>query len=195
MAITKESTPPPVIGKAGRYTVFLTPPAIPKPSETVSESPKIQSPKKVVLPPVQPPPQRFDKLSGVNPSSNSSVLGFFWNAVAKVQNAHSSLDECLADWLGLNHSKYQWALDDYYENKGMAFARIALLCEEFAYILMPCLFHASRNKCEEMKEVVEFKDKEERTPLGIFGNYDEIELYQNAIGIMEAALPDMELES
>ena len=33
--------------------------------------------------------------------------------------AHSSLDDHLARWFGLNQSKYQWALDDYYESKGM----------------------------------------------------------------------------
>lgn len=25
----------------------------------------------------------------------------------------------MADWFGLNQSKYQWALNDYYENKGV----------------------------------------------------------------------------
>ncbi|PWA37399.1 hypothetical protein CTI12_AA590940 [Artemisia annua] len=33
--------------------------------------------------------------------------------------AHSSLDEYVAHWFGLNQSKYQWALDDYYESQGM----------------------------------------------------------------------------
>lgn len=33
--------------------------------------------------------------------------------------AHSSLDEYVAHWFGLNQSKYQWALDDYYESKGV----------------------------------------------------------------------------
>ncbi|KAJ6993891.1 hypothetical protein NC653_016882 [Populus alba x Populus x berolinensis] len=33
--------------------------------------------------------------------------------------AHSSLDDHLARWFGLNQSKYQWALDDYYETKGL----------------------------------------------------------------------------
>jgi len=33
--------------------------------------------------------------------------------------AHSSLDDHVARWFGLNQSKYQWALDDYYESKGM----------------------------------------------------------------------------
>lgn len=32
--------------------------------------------------------------------------------------AHTSLDEHVAYWFGLNQSKYQWALDDYYESKG-----------------------------------------------------------------------------
>lgn len=36
-----------------------------------------------------------------------------------MQNAHSSLDEYLADWFGLNQSKYQWALDDYYRGKSV----------------------------------------------------------------------------
>ncbi|XP_042488083.1 uncharacterized protein LOC122068274 [Macadamia integrifolia] len=127
MAITKESIPPPVIGKAGRYTVFITPPVTPKgpkPTERASSvspkseaSTKIESPKKFVAPPppVQPPPQQFEKPA----SSNSSALEIFWNAVAKVQKAHSSLDEHLADWFGLNHSRYQWALNDYYESRGM----------------------------------------------------------------------------
>ncbi|KAK9141461.1 hypothetical protein Syun_010861 [Stephania yunnanensis] len=42
MAINRDSstTPPPVIGKIGRYTVFITPPSTPKPfSDSASESP------------------------------------------------------------------------------------------------------------------------------------------------------------
>ncbi|KAL5699179.1 hypothetical protein ACHQM5_030118 [Ranunculus cassubicifolius] len=133
MPINKESTPPPIIGKAGRYTVFLTPPSTPKPPKShfdYSSSTKSESPLKIVTPPVQPPPQQLDK-STKSPSppqfqkssksnlSDSTKFGFFWNAVAKVQNAHSSLDGYLAEWFGLDHSKYQWALDDYYETKGM----------------------------------------------------------------------------
>lgn len=68
-------------------------------------------------PPVQPPPHRFEKQPP--PASGASVFGLFWDAVAKVQNAHSSLDEYLADWFGLNQSKYQWALDDYYRGKSV----------------------------------------------------------------------------
>ncbi|KAF6142328.1 hypothetical protein GIB67_023353 [Kingdonia uniflora] len=125
--IPKESTPPPVIGKAGRYTVFLTPPTTPKPSpnlksDTHSPPPKMfQSPELKVAPPVQPPPQQFVKSKSVEDNKSSYKFGFFWNAVSKVQNAHSNLDEYLANLFGLNHSKYQWALNDYYENKGMGF--------------------------------------------------------------------------
>lgn len=32
---------------------------------------------------------------------------------------HSSLDDYLAHWFGLNQSKYQWALDEYYENESL----------------------------------------------------------------------------
>lgn len=136
MPINTESTPPPMIGKIGPYTVFMTPPSTPSPKpshQPVFDSPKkivpplvqppphqfdksvFDSPKKIVPPPVQPPPQQFDK----SIESNGSVLGFFKHAATKVQNAHSSLDDHLARWFGLNQSKYQWALDDYYENKGL----------------------------------------------------------------------------
>ncbi|XP_022756553.1 pre-mRNA 3'-end-processing factor FIP1 [Durio zibethinus] len=122
MPINKNpSTPPPMIGKIGPYTVFVTPPSTPTPTEP----PIFESPKKVVAPPaaapappVQPPPQQFDK-SFVASHSDGSILGFFKNAASKVQNAHSSLDDYLARWFGLNQSKYQWALDDYYESKGL----------------------------------------------------------------------------
>ncbi|WCJ42210.1 hydroxyproline-rich glycoprotein family protein [Euphorbia peplus] len=104
------STPPPMIGKIGPYTVFMTPPPTPKPSDP---------PKKMVSspPPVQPPP--LDKSVSVNPLPDGSISGYFKNAVTKVQNAHSSLDDHLARWFGLNQSKYQWALDDYYQTKDM----------------------------------------------------------------------------
>ncbi|KAJ7979443.1 hydroxyproline-rich glycoprotein family protein [Quillaja saponaria] len=114
MALNRESTPPPAIGKIGPYTVFMTPPSTPKPSEPV-----FNSPKKIVPPPVQPPPQQFDKSIAAESVSSGSVLGFLKNAAAKVLNAHSNLDDHLARWFGLNQSKYQWALDDYYESKGM----------------------------------------------------------------------------
>ncbi|KAK3221296.1 hypothetical protein Dsin_008321 [Dipteronia sinensis] len=123
MPINKDpTTPPPTIGKIGPYTVFVTPPSTPKPAEP----PVIESPQKVVAPPVQPPPQQFEKPVSVQSLPDGSVSGFFKNAVNKVQNAlsgdiaaHSSLDDHLARWFGLNQSKYQWALDDYYENKGL----------------------------------------------------------------------------
>ncbi|XP_072973306.1 uncharacterized protein [Typha angustifolia] len=139
----REATPPPVIGKAGRLTVFITPPPTPRPSEAArsqsispraspspSPSPRKASPLPVKAsppspfpvkasrptpsPPVQVPPQQFEKPA----AKSSGSFGFFWDAVAKVQDAHSSLDEYLADWFGLNQSKYQWALNDYYENNG-----------------------------------------------------------------------------
>ncbi|GMH03162.1 hypothetical protein Nepgr_005001 [Nepenthes gracilis] len=115
MAFPKDPTPPPppVIGKIGPYTVFLTPPSTPspKPANPIPETPKkavFQPP----LPPVQPPPAQF-----IKPAEDR--LEFLRNAVAKFQKAHSSLDHYVANWLGLNHSKYQWALDDYYESKGV----------------------------------------------------------------------------
>ncbi|XP_078433774.1 hydroxyproline-rich glycoprotein family protein [Wolffia australiana] len=123
-AATREATPPPIIGKAGRYTVFITPPAAPKTpslsprpaglpcelSPSPSSSPTAKSP-----PPVQVPPLQFEGKQCIAPCS--SVFGLFWDAVAKVQDAHSRLDEYLAHWLGLNQSKYQWAVNDYYESK------------------------------------------------------------------------------
>ncbi|MCD7450656.1 hypothetical protein HAX54_007842 [Datura stramonium] len=129
MPIHPECTPPPRIGKIGPYTVFMTPPAAPNSGS--AESPKKPvdsklSPPPVQLQPVQVPPAVVEKSCPVwsppmqydKPSVKShSSFGFFWNAVAKVQNAHASLDEQVAYWFGLNQSKYQWALDDYYESK------------------------------------------------------------------------------
>ncbi|XP_038983726.1 calcium-dependent protein kinase 27-like [Phoenix dactylifera] len=132
-ARAREATPPPVIGKAGRYTVFITPPPTPKPSEAprplspslkLNPSPRprnvaplpvrVPSPSLApALPPVQVPPPQFEKSAA---RASASAFGFFWNAVARVQDVHSSLDEYLADLFGLNQSKYQWALNDYYEN-------------------------------------------------------------------------------
>ncbi|KAG4970117.1 hypothetical protein JHK85_036538 [Glycine max] len=115
MSINSESTPPPLIGKIGPYTVFMTPPSTPKPSDdhpvTTTTTTKI----------APPPPQIPKAVPSPKPVSDpdDSVFGFFRNAVTKVQTAHSSLDDHLARWFGLNQSKYQWALDDYYESKGM----------------------------------------------------------------------------
>ncbi|XP_074571277.1 uncharacterized protein LOC141827845 [Curcuma longa] len=156
----RDAPPPPVIGKAGRYTVFITPPRTPKPcedsgSKSVSHGVgAVSSPRKVVFLPettvrspspmplevsspivgaspgkvvplpekvsplptlVQVPPLQVEKLTA---KSSGSVFGFFWDAITRVQDAHSNLDECLADWFGLNQSKYQWALNDYYDNTG-----------------------------------------------------------------------------
>ncbi|CAO2822983.1 unnamed protein product [Amaranthus hypochondriacus] len=113
MANAKDpSTPSPAIGKIGPYTVFLTPPS-PKPTSEFPPSIP-ETPKKVAVispPPVQPPPAKFE------PAGDR--FAFLWDAVSKVQDVHSSVDSYMANWLGLNQSKYQWALDDYYESKGM----------------------------------------------------------------------------
>ncbi|KAK4374535.1 hypothetical protein RND71_005212 [Anisodus tanguticus] len=120
MPINSECTPPPRIGKIGPYTVFMTPPATPNsgsaesPKKSVDSNLSVQVEKSC---PVWSPPMQYDK-----PSHSS--FGFFWNAVAKVQNAHASLDEQVAYWFGLNQSKYQWALDDYYETKTIEKKRI-----------------------------------------------------------------------
>ncbi|URE33892.1 wiskott-Aldrich syndrome protein family member 2 [Musa troglodytarum] len=138
-----ERTPPPVIGKAGSYTVFITPPpnltpsegpispiASPTPSLSASTPEKeaplpAKSSPRPTPPPVQVPPQQFEKPAA---KSSGSVFGFFWDAIVKVQNAHSSLDEYLADWFGLNQSRYQWALNDYYESS----EKVAVL---FAFVV------------------------------------------------------------
>ncbi|VFQ77407.1 unnamed protein product [Cuscuta campestris] len=107
---------PPRIGKIGPYTVFITPPSTPsKPLEVPPV--QIQPPETAVRnpPPVMVPPKQYDKYQ----TKTGSTFGVFWDAVAKVQNAHASLDENVAYWFGLNQSKYQWALDDYYESKGI----------------------------------------------------------------------------
>ncbi|CAN6242295.1 unnamed protein product [Urochloa humidicola] len=33
-------------------------------------------------------------------------------------SAHASLDEHISRWFGLDQSKYQWALNEYYESTG-----------------------------------------------------------------------------
>ncbi|XP_066346872.1 extensin-like isoform X3 [Miscanthus floridulus] len=158
--------PPPVIGKSGNLTVFVTPPAEPEsprsefstpptspraedspesppaqtapppapvysvstpplvktvspplPAEKLSRPSLLQAPKlsSRSLPPVQVPPLQFAKASE---GSDGSLLAFFWDAVARVQEAHASLDEHISRWFGLDQSKYQWALNDYYERTG-----------------------------------------------------------------------------
>ncbi|XP_056166887.1 uncharacterized protein LOC115664582 [Syzygium oleosum] len=116
MSISKASItkPPLVIGKIGPLCCFRHPTANPKPV-----MPVLDSPVKVFPPPVQPPPHRFDK-SIASPSSldYGSVLGFFKNpATKKLPNAQSSLDSHMARWLGLDQSRYQWALENYYDNQ------------------------------------------------------------------------------
>uniref|UniRef100_A0A804PGF4 Actin associated protein n=2 Tax=Zea mays TaxID=4577 RepID=A0A804PGF4_MAIZE len=71
----------------------------------------------VALPPVQVPPPQYEKASAGG-KHDVSAFGFFWDAVARVQEAHASLDEYVSTWFGLDQSKYQWALNDYYETIG-----------------------------------------------------------------------------
>jgi hypothetical protein len=61
------------------------------------------------------PPPQFEKTSR---GSGGSVLVLFWDAVARMQEAHASLDEHISRWFGLDQSKYQWALNEYYESTG-----------------------------------------------------------------------------
>ncbi|KAG6411739.1 hypothetical protein SASPL_129823 [Salvia splendens] len=118
MAMKSESgTPPPRIGKIGPYTVFTTPPATPN-AEPKRESPPPLHFQAHSPPPVMAPPAQFYK-------QNPSSFTFFSDALAKLQNAHASLDEHVAHWFGLNQSKYQWALDNYYESNGKATTALA----------------------------------------------------------------------
>ncbi|CAI9782936.1 unnamed protein product [Fraxinus pennsylvanica] len=104
MPIKSETTPPPRIGKIGPYTVFVTPSPTPNPS-LKPDSPKkpvdvpvqVQTPvQKVVQPPppvqkvVQPPPPVM--APPVQYCEDKSVFAFFWDAVAKVQNAHAQME-------------------------------------------------------------------------------------------------------
>ncbi|KAK3154064.1 hypothetical protein QOZ80_2BG0185430 [Eleusine coracana subsp. coracana] len=94
----------------------------PSPSPVKSASPPVApvvftpppAPVKVAPPPVQVPPPQYEKAG----KHDGSAFGFFWDAVARVQEAHASLDEYVANWFGLDQSRYQWALNDYYEATG-----------------------------------------------------------------------------
>ncbi|WVZ75578.1 hypothetical protein U9M48_023617 [Paspalum notatum var. saurae] len=107
------STSPPASPAAAPALVFTPPP----PPDPVMVAP----------PPVQVPPPQYVKASAGG-KHDGSALGFFWDAVARVQEdlgslaavvtAHASLDEYVANWFGLDQSKYQWALNDYYEATG-----------------------------------------------------------------------------
>ena len=73
---------PPVIGKIGYYTVFVTPT-----TKSSSESSSVRdsdSLKKNNHSPVQPPPVQYQKTA----SSYASTFGFFWDAIAKLQDGN-----------------------------------------------------------------------------------------------------------
>ncbi|CAM8930981.1 unnamed protein product [Rhodiola kirilowii] len=133
MPIDRQNTPPPAIGKIGRYTVFITPPATPSPQSERQSASSLESQSSAerdlketkikVAPfaaaPIMSPPIMAEKKNAAC-RDGSGVIGMFWNAVARVQLAHSSVDDHLSRWFGLDQSKYQWALDDYYQSKGIA---------------------------------------------------------------------------
>ncbi|BAF08710.1 classical arabinogalactan protein 9 isoform X2 [Oryza sativa Japonica Group] len=91
--------------------------ASPPPTIPVKFSPPAAPVKVPPPPPVQVPPPQYEKASAGG-KHDGSAFGFFWDAVARVQEAHASLDEYVANWFGLDQSKYQWALNDYYESTG-----------------------------------------------------------------------------
>ncbi|KAI5012870.1 hypothetical protein ZWY2020_025136 [Hordeum vulgare] len=143
--ITPPATPPPVDTPTSRSaesprSEFSTPnstprsmasPASPPPEHTATSPPPPKTvspppPVKTVSPPLPPaklfqaspvqvPPPQFEKAEA---RTDGSAFGFFWDAVLRVQEAHASLDEYISNWFGLDQSKYQWALNDYYESTG-----------------------------------------------------------------------------
>lgn len=46
---------------------------------------------------------------------------------------HSRVDEYLADWFGLNQSKYQWALNEYLEMKNMVCESVGIFISFWFY--------------------------------------------------------------
>ncbi|KAJ6807404.1 extensin [Iris pallida] len=68
----REATPPPVIGKAGRYTVFITPPATPRPSEAPrSHTP---SPRFSASPSPRNAPSELSRTYSSSPRTNLSLV-------------------------------------------------------------------------------------------------------------------------
>ncbi|KAE8819589.1 hypothetical protein D1007_02583 [Hordeum vulgare] len=154
--ITPPATPPPVDTPTSRSaesprSEFSTPnstprsmasPASPPPEHTATSPPPPKTvspppPVKTVSPPLPPaklfqaspvqvPPPQFEKAEA---RTDGSAFGFFWDAVLRVQEAHASLDEYISNWFGLDQSKYQWALNDYYESTGKS--QLVLFCLSF----------------------------------------------------------------
>ncbi|XP_078438102.1 uncharacterized protein LOC144708579 [Wolffia australiana] len=105
-----------VISKAGRYTVFIT--VMDKPCGREISGGFSRPCLEALLPqslglcrpgPVQVPPLQL--------APSTPKIGVFRAAVGKVLDAHSRMDKLLAEFLGLNDSKYQWALDDLYHKE------------------------------------------------------------------------------
>ncbi|KAL9262545.1 Replication protein A 32 kDa subunit A-like protein [Drosera capensis] len=120
MASSKYSSPPTLaIGKIGPYTVFLTPPPTPSPSQSPSPSPS-PSPRNIVHPhpspatpvrppkadsPRPPPPPVLPPPAQYTEPEDDNRIGFLSSAIARVLHVHSSVDEYVANWLGLNKSR------------------------------------------------------------------------------------------
>jgi len=108
--LVKTVSPPLHAEKLSRPSLVQVPPPLVK-----TVSPPLPAEKLSRPPLVQVPPLQFAKVSA---GSDGSLLAFFWDAVAHVQKAHSRLDKHISRWFGLDQSKYQWALNDYFERTG-----------------------------------------------------------------------------
>lgn len=63
---------------------------------------------------------------------DSWVLKLIWWAF--IAAAHASLDEYISNWFGLDQSKYQWALNEYYESNGKVLASTLPLLQKFCVL-------------------------------------------------------------
>ncbi|XP_020400682.1 actin associated protein isoform X1 [Zea mays] len=126
--LVKMVSPPLPAEKLSRPSLVQVPSPPVKSVSTPLQAPKVSS---CSLPPVQVPPLQFGKASA---GSDGSLLAFFWDAVARMQEAHASLDEHISRWFGLDQSKYQWALNDYYERTGQVKHSIPARLARHSYI-------------------------------------------------------------
>lgn len=82
---TRSPPPPPLIGRAGNLTIFITPPPRPpRPPPTTSISNSNPSP-------VQAPPIRWEGHRAAPRISVESVYEFLWSALAKAQDGNIEL--------------------------------------------------------------------------------------------------------
>uniref|UniRef100_A0A0E0KNN3 Uncharacterized protein n=1 Tax=Oryza punctata TaxID=4537 RepID=A0A0E0KNN3_ORYPU len=121
-SVPQLATPPPVKTVSPPLPAAKLSSSAPKPPPPVQvplPSAKLSAPRPPPPPPpppVQVPPPQFEKAEA---RPDGSMLALFWDTVARVQEgAHASLDEYISNWFGLDQSKYQWALNEYYESNG-----------------------------------------------------------------------------